>query len=425
MALLGVAFTLGFLAGCGDDDSPFEPLEPEQVHPDGSGKLATIQAAVDSALDGETVLLADGIFTGDGNRDIDFRGKAITVRSASGDPESCVIDCQGSADNPHRGFSFVTGETEEARLEGVTIRNGHTDAGGAVLCRRSRPMIVSCRIVGNTASAGGGLACDSSAASVISCLFQENDATSGGGIACFSSAPQVEDCRFLRNTATVGGGLYGVNASAPVFTDCVFEGNEAEIQGGAGLFHALSGFAELSRPLFAGTVFHENYGGDDTGALYFSAAAPTLIDCLFAGNAAARSGAVTFFGGEATVRGCTFVDNQARNELTPGGAAITCDAALSNAVVENTIVAFNYGTPAIFCSEGTEISFSCCDVYGNPGGDWVGSIAAQAGRDGNVSGNPLFCNAGLRDFRPNSLSPCAPANSGGCDLIGAFPAGCR
>lgn len=58
------------------------------------GDYATIQAAVDAAVNGDVVEIADGVYTGAGNKNLDFGGKAITVRSAAGDPTFCIIDCE-------------------------------------------------------------------------------------------------------------------------------------------------------------------------------------------------------------------------------------------------------------------------------------------------------------------------------------------
>ena len=61
-------------------------------------EYATIQAAINASSNGDVVIIAPGTYTGDGNRDIDFLGKAITVRSTDPDDPSVVaatvIDCQ-------------------------------------------------------------------------------------------------------------------------------------------------------------------------------------------------------------------------------------------------------------------------------------------------------------------------------------------
>jgi hypothetical protein len=120
------------------------------------GQYATIQAAINAAQNGDTVIVADGIYTGSGNRDIDFLGKAITVRSASG-PVNCIIDC---APGIHRGFRFHSGEAESSVLDGLTIRNGDApqeeeclSSGGGILCRDgSGPTIRNCILLQNHAS---------------------------------------------------------------------------------------------------------------------------------------------------------------------------------------------------------------------------------------------------------------------------------
>ena len=53
------------------------------IKADGSGDYPTIQAAIDDANDFDTVIVLPGTYTGAGNRDIDFLGKAITVRSTN------------------------------------------------------------------------------------------------------------------------------------------------------------------------------------------------------------------------------------------------------------------------------------------------------------------------------------------------------
>ena len=86
------------------------------------GNYSTIQQAIDVAQTGDTVLVYDGIYTGDGNKNLDFKGKRITVTSLNG-PASTIIDCEGSG----RAFYFHSGETPASVLNGFTIRNGAPD----------------------------------------------------------------------------------------------------------------------------------------------------------------------------------------------------------------------------------------------------------------------------------------------------------
>jgi hypothetical protein len=113
--------------------SPVVRAETYIVDPQGTGSFPTIQAAITACVPGDTILLTDGVFTGTGNRDIDYQGKGITIRSESGNADACVIDCQHLG----RGFLFISREPLEAILQNITITNGTGQDGGGLLCRSS------------------------------------------------------------------------------------------------------------------------------------------------------------------------------------------------------------------------------------------------------------------------------------------------
>ncbi len=125
-------------------------------------EYATIQDAINAAQAGDTVLVADGTYRGAGNRDIELLGKAITVRSEHG-PRDCIIDCQGSPANPHRGFRFHEGERPTTIIDGLTVKSGYAPddpacgpMGGGVLCTNgSWPTLRNCIITLNTAGQYG------------------------------------------------------------------------------------------------------------------------------------------------------------------------------------------------------------------------------------------------------------------------------
>lgn len=155
------------------------------VRPDGTGDYATIQEAVNHAQDGDVIELADGTYVGDGNRDVDYLGKGIAIRSVSGSPETCVIDCGGVVH--HRGF-VLADVGPEAELEGITVCNGYEAVGGAVLCSGvSSPRIRNCSFVGNTGIfSGGAIYVDVDSHILLSgCIFwgNRNGDTGGDGSA--------------------------------------------------------------------------------------------------------------------------------------------------------------------------------------------------------------------------------------------------
>ena len=82
----------------------------------------TIQAAIDSAASGDTVLVRDGTYV----ENLHVLDKALTLK-ALGAPEATIID-----GNQQGSVIEVTGD---AYIEGFTIQNGLNDAGGGIRSR--------------------------------------------------------------------------------------------------------------------------------------------------------------------------------------------------------------------------------------------------------------------------------------------------
>jgi len=143
-----VATTGSDLTGDGSSGSPF----------------ATIQHGLDTAAPGDTVEVADGTYTGPGNRDLDFLGKTLVLRSVSDDPLACIVDCEGTPGDPHFGFWFHSGEDTTAVVRGFTVTNAYAAAPAfAAVMGYCGPHLVpgpaydtgtatliNCRVVGNT-----------------------------------------------------------------------------------------------------------------------------------------------------------------------------------------------------------------------------------------------------------------------------------
>jgi len=80
---------------------------------------------------------------------------------------------------------------------------------------------------------------------------------------------------------------------------------------------------------------------------------------------------------------------------------------------------------AVYCYDASSTPvLTCCDVYGNAAGDWVGCIADQHSLDGNLSEDPLFCDMYIDDLTLCANSPCLPDSNDCHVLIGAHDEGC-
>ncbi len=187
-------------------------------------RYPNIQAGIDAAEDGDVVIVSDGVWTGPGNKNLDFLGLGITVRSKHG-PDNCIIDCEGDG----RGFRFHSGENRDSTVRGFTIRNGKATQGAGIVCEnRSDPTIINCLIVNNAADAdGGGVYCADSGPAIINCLIEGNTASGGGGgiSSDYSGDPVIRNCSIVWNVSADGGGVRAISNNA-VVKNCILWGNK-------------------------------------------------------------------------------------------------------------------------------------------------------------------------------------------------------
>jgi predicted outer membrane repeat protein len=433
-----------------------------EVRPDGTGDFPTIQAAVEAVEDGDVIELTNGTFRGDGNRDVAFLGKEITIRSQSGSPRSCFVDCEGSSGDRHRGFLFVNSENLSSVLEGITIKGGYAYEGGAIKGEGASPTILNCAFIGNNAWLGGAIHGALFTPWLEDCHFESNNASATAGALFYDNGNvYLTRCSFKQNLAEAGhggGAIYLWWAGLRSVTDCAFVGNQATL--GGAISGTLSSFpSEIVRCTFSGNVAYDSAGG----AIGLVFGTLRLTDCLFIGNQAAGTHFLDGGGGlwlsslTLEMSGCTIAQNSSG---APGGGFILDDTdgpiTVQNStffgnsapeasgfyawsgdqvLIENSSITFGIGGQAVMCPSDAVIQ--CCDIYGNEGGDWVGPLEDDYGINGNFAANPLFCDpddVGIPTLHsqasPYSLhtdSPCLPGNHPDgydCGLIGAHGPAC-
>jgi len=226
-----------------------------RVAADGAGLLMDIQSALDLAPDGTEILLGDGVFTGHRNRDLDPRGKAVTVRSTGG-YAACVLDAASDLEDRFRSFICHSDEDTSTVIEGVTLTGCRA---GAVSCEGASPLFRNCRFTGNIGEGyAGAVAASAGSAPVLEhCLLDHNEGNLGAAVSSRDgSHVTLRNCTVVHNDGAISS-LAAWDADLTL-ERTIISGD----LGGAAL--VTIGAANLS---VSDCDIHGNAGGDYTGML--------------------------------------------------------------------------------------------------------------------------------------------------------------
>ena len=216
----------------------------------------TIGNAIETVDDGGTVNIANGTYTGDGNKNINV-DKSVTINGQN--KSSTTID----AENEGNVFNIKSGAT--VTISNLTIKNGnatgYSGSGGAIYSEGDLN-VINCAFKDNTAYSGGsgyGGAIESlGTLTVTGSTFTGNEADYSGAVDNYGGSLTVTNCTFTGNTAGSEGGAIGNIGISFNVTNCTFTNN-----------HALYGGAILSYSdaTITGSTFTNNSADNEGGAI--------------------------------------------------------------------------------------------------------------------------------------------------------------
>jgi len=312
----------------------------------------TIQDAVDTAMDGDLVLVDNGIYATGGRRTPAYKTlnrvvveRAVTVRSVNG-PETTLILGAPDPDTGGHGHLGVRGVylTDDAALIGFTVSNGHTRING-------HWMYDQC---------AGGVLLDQGG-SISNCIIRGNATFLNGGGFYGYQGGELDDCTISDNSAHDAGG--GFCHQGGVVNQCIISNNVAEYDSG-GLYCWQGG--EINTCLIIGNVAEDEGGG------MFCSSGGVINHCTISGNAANNSG-----GGVYSYNGGAF-----RNSI----------------IYSNTAVS----TGNNYYNTGAGMSYNhCCAIP---------AFDAGLGTN-NLAENPLLVDHSAGDVRLQAGSPCIDAGN--------------
>ena len=324
-------------------------------------QYATIQAAIDAANNGDTVLVDPGTYV----ENINYNGKLITVASlfATTLDTSYISQTIIDGNNEASVVTFETLEDSTAVLNGFTLTMGHAwFNGGGIFCDdETYPLLMNLIITDNIAEDyGGGVYCVYGAPILNNVKITNNTANNrGGGIYCAHSTLGLQNVIICNNEAGTSGGAIGFNNSQPVLNYVLIANNVAD--------------------------------GGDGGGIWSYYSSPYINKVTVANNEASALGAGIY------------------------------SKWYSTGLLKNTIVSDNLGAYGIYVENNSSIVINYSNFWNNEYGNFFGcedyigeNVQTNANGDScdinyNIQLDPQYKNLAEADFHLLSTSPCIDA----------------
>jgi len=349
----------------------------------------TIQAAIDAANNGDTVLVSDGTY----KENINFKGKAITVASVHGASKT-TIDGGGA----NTVVLFVTSETPASVLNGITITNGFAGFQGPNF------------------GEGGGISISGSSPTITNNVIRANKACNGAGIGVGFGGPLVQGNVISNNAqAGCGGGIggggisvRGASSNTRIINNVIASNVMPSGGGGISLFAA-------GAPIIENNIIQDNDGGGSGGGLVmFNDASPQIVQNLFVRNIASQGGGIYWLI-PVSAPGILLLNNTITGNSSSGASAIFDGGFDTNMTIENNLVIGKAGESAYFCQQyngnTTPAVFVHNDVFAEGAAAISGNCTVTTGTNGNISATPKFVSASANNFHLQSGSPAIDAGN--------------
>ena len=341
-------------------------------------QYATIQSAIIASGTGDSILVADGIYSAAGGTVINAKsnltlisenGKDATILKYGGEPD--VLSIRSSYD---------------IKVVGFTVRDG----GAALIAINSSSLIkvLDCRAC---YSSQYGIWIDDSSQDVFisNCVIEVTSI----GIAAHGSNINVSN-------TTIRNNLNGIECFWSGNLSGTFESNVITNNTTGIMFRAPGG--PSSSVIIDGNMIN---GNGSHGIEVWDWQALGISNNMVAGNG---SCGIYVNSGSPDINHNTIIENSTYGIYIASG----------NSNLNHNLICVNKGA-GVAAGFASNPIIACNDVWGNSNfanGNYVGFISDQTGYNGNISVDPVFCHPNTDDF---SLASNSPALTASCGPMGA------